>query len=191
LFNQVAVNETLLERLNKGECNEKDVEVILAHEVGHAAANSWKSSLAFSAFFAYMAVPAIASFFLSFILFNSFIVSFVFAALIMCVTLGWTIFLPWVIRKTFVSNELGADSQAVSLNLVDAKDLAESIAKLIGASRNRKIDAEYMANFTWQVLKHPFMDEILNNLGFEIKRPVKIQKINRYYEIEAHNNGVT
>jgi len=89
----------------------------------------------------------------------------------------WAFFLPWILVRTEVSSELEADRNAVKSELITAEELAKSIIKKSSYVQDRKNNPVDTFLFLIDVLLGPSTAERLRNLGFEIKKPVEIQRI--------------
>jgi hypothetical protein len=174
-WNELTVGEYLLSQWQKGVFEEKDVDASLAHEFGHRIDFSRNfQSVIFRCFFLlliYVSLGLILTWLSSLVHLPNFwmIPLLVFVILV--------VFLPWILVKTGAPPELEADRNAVKNKLISAEEMAKSIIKKSSYTQTRKNGPFETFMFMINMLSYPSTTERLRNLGFEIKKPVEIQKI--------------
>jgi hypothetical protein len=175
--NEIIVGEYLISQWQKSIFDENDVAASLAHEIGHRIdCNRKTHSVTFKNFpilLFYAAIGLVLIWSCTLLPLPNFWIP---ALLVFGL---WIVFLPWIIIKTEVPIELEADRNAVESNLITAEDLAKSIIKKSSYAQNRKKGPLETFVSLVDMLTHPSTTERLRNLGFEIKKPVEIQRIMR------------
>ena len=171
LRKKITVGTKLLSQWQKGEIDESDVEVTLAHEIGHLMDFDRKFR---SVFFRYNAIVVL------YLVLGVGLPKLVWIphlaepwVLLLLIFSVWTIFLHWILRTAAHAVQLEADRNGASL-ITDIQ-FADSIIK-----RRRSHDAKGFGLIkTWEFLLHvilyPSLSERLLNLNFEIKE-IKIQR---------------
>ena len=165
----------LLEQWKNGEIDESEVEVTLAHEIGHLMDFQRKFR---SVCFRYTAILLLYVFFIL-----PFVVWFIFSPnpLPLFVFMIWIFILIGILRKAALAPQLEADKNGASL--ITYEKFAQSLS--------RRKPLQHTNGFwlieTWKllcnVLLFPSISERLKNLNFEIK------EINREIEkIESSSN---
>ena len=169
---QITVGENLLSHWQQGELDEKDVEAVLAHEIGHLMdfnrglrSASFRRLLGERMYFAfaiaplliYFTYPSPASLMLS-------MVSF----------MGWAVLLPWVFRRTEFHIELEADRHAARY-LVEPQRLAELFEKKHVFAPVKKSGLTKRIKHGVGLLTHPSLNERLHNLSVEAKKASETQ----------------
>jgi hypothetical protein len=172
--NLLFIDESFLARIERGEVTELETNATLAHEFGHliecAKHTFRKSDQQLTTYIAVLLIPLLFYFVLQIPDHG------VGAAVIVSI---WILMLPWVLRKIYVPNELAADSNAVLFSLISDQDLANAIVNRIGSFKNEKIGPKKILNIIDNIVSHPFLDEHLANIGFEIKRPLEAKRIKK------------
>lgn len=164
---EITVGETLLFHWQQGELDEKDIEAVLAHEIGHLmdfnrgfrspslrrlVAERMYFALAIAPLLIYLVFPSSASLFMS----------------MMCF-MGWVLFLPWVFRRAEFNIELEADRHAARY-LVEPQRLARLFEKkhIFAPVKNYGLTKRLRNGVG--LLTHPSLNERLNNLSVEAER---------------------
>ena len=76
-----------------------------------------------------------------------------------------------------MQDELEANKTAIDFSLIEPQELADFIVKRISLRPIARLGASEMLDILWDFLTHPFVSEQLQNIGFEIKRPIETQRI--------------
>jgi len=171
---KITVGTKLLSQWQKGEIDENDVEVTLAHEIGHLMDFERKFH---SVFVKYNALT-LAYLILGVVLpklgsdlpaAEPWIPPLLFFII-------WAIFLPWILRRAAFAVQLKADKNA-SL-LIKDQLLANSIVKRSVFTPLQGFGPIETWELLLRVILYPSLSERLRNLNFEIKeRKIEIQKI--------------
>jgi len=163
---EVIVGKQLFEDLKSGRLNQDDIEVVLAHEVGHLM--DFRRKLK-SVYLKSVASSTAYLFLLTLLLIE--ILSFwsenLWMRLWAVLLFVGFLFLPYVLRKAALASQLEADKNAA--RLIEPEKIANSIIKRSLCTTTR----EFGPVGTLQLLAHtiiaPFLNERLRNLGLEIK----------------------
>jgi len=163
---EVMVGKQLFEDLKSGRLNQDDVEVVLAHEVGHLM--DFRRKLK-SVYLKSVASSTAYLFLLTLLLIE--ILSFWSENLWMRF---WTVFLfvgflllPYVLRKTALASQLEADKNAAKL--IEPEKIANSIIKRSLCTTTKEFGPVETLQLLAHVVIAPFLNERLRNLGLEIK----------------------
>jgi Zn-dependent protease with chaperone function len=173
LRKEITIGTKLLAQWQRGEIDETDIEATLAHEIGHLMDFERRFS---SVFFRYNAILA------SYLILGVILLQIVSRLSVqapwilpLSVFLLWTIFLPWMVRRTSVAVQFEADNNATKL--VDDQQLANSIVKRILLRWKKR--RGFGPIETWELLIHvilyPSLIERLRNINFEVKE-LKIKR---------------
>jgi Zn-dependent protease with chaperone function len=172
---QITVGENLLSHWQQGELDEKDVEAVLAHEIGHMMdlnrgfrSSSFRRLLGERMYFAfaiaplliYFVYPSSASLVLSLVCF-----------------MGWAVLLPWVFRRTKFHIELEADRNAARY-LIEPQRLTELFEKKHVFAPVKNYGITKRVKHGVGMLTHPSLNERLHNLSVEAKKASKTQDAN-------------
>lgn len=172
LRKKITVGTKLLSQWQKGEIDENDVEVTLAHEIGHLMDFERKFHSVFLRYNAIVVLYLVLGFgLLKLVWFPHLAEPWILPLLIFIV---WAFFLHWILRRVSLAVQFEADKNGASL--VSDEQFANSIIK-----RRRFRDTKGFGLIeTWELLLYvilsPSISERLKNLNFEIKE-IKIQKI--------------
>jgi Zn-dependent protease with chaperone function len=174
LRKRISVGTELLSQWSRGEIDEDDVEATLAHEIGHIMDFDRKfrsvyfrsNAIALPYITLGVILPKVGSYLPAS---EPWIPS-------LLIFIVWAVFLPWILRRTTFAVQFEADRNAS--RLIGDQQLANSIVK-----RSRFHPMKTFGPIeTWELLSHvilfPFLNERLQNLGFEIKgQKTEIQRI--------------
>jgi Zn-dependent protease with chaperone function len=172
LRKKITVGTKLLSQWQKGEIDENDVEVTLAHEIGHLMDFERKFHSVFFRYNAIVALYLVLGVVLPKLVWYPHLVEPWIPPLLIFIV--WAIFLHWIVRRAALAVQLEADKNGA--RLVTDEQFANSIIK-----RSRfHVTKDFGLIETWEYLLHvilfPSISERLQNLNFEIKE-IKIQKI--------------
>jgi len=172
--NILFINENLLAGWQKGEMNENDINAMLVHEFGHlieCAKHIFRKSDAQLTFYIMaLVIPLIFYFGLQTP------DPGVGPAVIVSI---WFLFLPWTIRRIYVPRELSADTNAIAFSLINDQEFADAIANSVSTATDRYVGPGKILSILDGFLSHPFLNERLRNIGFEIRRPVGAKRIGK------------
>lgn len=174
LLNSLYISEHLLAQWQEGIFDERDVDAILAHEFGHfidyQKSRLRNLKLGFTVpLYMFLLLATLVSL-------RSLRIPEPIEIAAMIVG-SWTFFLPSVMRWAFISGELEADRNAIAFSLIESQELADAIVRRIGLKPVGKLGPTNLLELVQSVLTHPSLYDRLHNIGFEIKRPVKTQRI--------------
>ncbi len=172
LRKKITVSTGLLSQWQKGEIDENDVEVVLAHEIGHLMDFDRKFH---SVFFRYNAVVVLYLFLgvglPKLVFFRHLAEPWIPPLLIFVI---WAFFFHWICRRVSLAVQLEADKNGASL--VTDEQFANSITK----RKPFHVAKDFGLIETWEFLRHvissPSISERLQNLNFKIGE-IKIEKI--------------
>ncbi len=173
--NVLSVDENLLIQWKAGEISEIDVDGTLAHEFGHLIEHSrdkfGRKSDRQLAFY----ITALVA---SLIIYSTLNIP---QPALGCtiIALLWTAFLPYILRKIYVSGELAADRNAINFSLISNEKMAFCIANRIARHHIEDIKPLQLLRIIENFVTHPFIKEQLANIGFELERPIKVRKIDQ------------
>jgi len=174
LGKKITVGTKLLSQLQQNEIDENDVEVILAHEIGHLIDFERKFS---SVFFRYNAIVFL-YLPLGVVLPRLVWFSHLPEPLIppLMVFIIWAAFLVWILRRVACTVQLEADKNGA--RLITEEKFANSIVKRMEFRGTKGLGLIE----TWEMLLHvilwPSLSERLRNLNFETKvHQIEIQRI--------------
>lgn len=171
--NVLAIDEYLLSQWQDGEISEIDIDGTLAHEFGHLIEHSTdklgrKSDRQLVFYIMVLAVALI----------------FYYALQIPepgigypVITLIWVALLPFISRKICVPGELAADRNAVYFSLITDQEMANCIVNRIGRFPKKRPGPMEVLKIVDNFVTHPFLKEQLENIGFEIERPIKTKQL--------------
>ena len=174
LRKRITIGTKLLSQWQQGEIDENDVEVTLAHEIGHLIDFERKFSSVFFRYnaivFLYLALGVVLP---RLVWFSHLAEPWIPPLMIFII---WAIFLLWILRRGACAVQLEADKNGA--RLIKEEQFANSIVKRMefrGTEGFGLIE-------TWEMLLHvilwPSLSERLRNLNFEIKvRQMEIQRI--------------
>jgi hypothetical protein len=173
LRKRIIIGAKLLSQWQKGEIDENDVEVTLAHEIGHLIDFERKFNSVFFRYdamvFLYLAIGVV----LPRLVWFPYLTEPWIPPLMIFVI--WAGFLPWVLRKASCAVQLEADNKGAQL--LTEEQFADSIVK---RSKFRDSKGSGLVE-TWDLLLHvilfPSLNQRLQNLNFEIKESkIEIQR---------------
>lgn len=176
LRKKITVGTKLLSQWQKGEIDENDVEVTLAHEIGHLMDFERKFHSVFFRHNAIVVLYLVLGFgLLKLVWFPHLAEPWIPPLSIFII---WAFFLHWILRRAALAVQLEADKNGASL--VTDEQFANSIIK-----RSRfHITKNFGLVETWEFLVHvilfPSLSERLRNLNFEIKEhKIEIQRMEK------------
>ena len=158
---RISVGEHLLSLWCRGNFEDKDVEAILAHEIGHlmdfrcdSHSHSFRNLTLESLWFVFGAFPII-----------FYVLSPSLLLLLFSVSLaaGWGFSLPWLIRRVDTKIEFEADKNA-ALFLVEPQQLAKTLAKIGGLPAQVKFGLRARPNWLVYRLSHPPSSERISRI---------------------------
>lgn len=173
LRKKITIGAELLSQWKKGEIDENDVEVTLAHEIGHLIDFERGFSSVLFRYDAFVVLYLVLSVVLPRLFWFSYLTEPWIPPLMIFVI--WACFLPWVLRRASCAIQLEADSKGAQL--LTEEQFANSIVK-----RSKFHDSKGSGLIeTWDLLLHvilfPSLNQRLRNLNFEIKESkIEIQR---------------
>ncbi len=179
LLTRLYISKNFLAQWKEGIRDEKNVDSILAHEVGHLAEYQYNKSDAILRalavfFYAMLLLGALASALALSWIFGV-LVSFILPIAIMSV---WIFFLPWILRTLILLGELRADQYVLAFSLMEPQEFASAIAKSLVLTPSGKLGPTKTIELLESRLTHPNIIQRLKNIGFELKQPIQIERIN-------------
>lgn len=173
LRKKIIIGAELLLQWQKGEIDENDVEVTLAHEIGHLIDFERKLNSAFFRYDTIVFLYLVLGVVLPRLVWFSYLTEPWIPPLMIFVI--WAGFLPWVLRRASCAIQLEADSKGAQL--LTEERFANSIVK---RSKFRDSKGSGLIE-TWDLLLHvilfPSLSQRLRNLNFEIKESkIEIQR---------------
>jgi len=173
LRKKITVGQKLLSQWQQGEIDENDVEVTLAHEMGHLIDFQRKFK---SVFFRYNAIVvlylALGVALPRLVWFSHLTEPWILPLMIFII---WALFLHWILRRAACAVQLEADKNGA--RLITEEQFLNSIVKRTVFSGTEGFGLIE----TWELLLHvilyPSLSERLRNLNFEIKEcKIEIQR---------------
>ena len=95
------------------------------------------------------------------------------------ITFIWFLLLPWIIRRIYVPGELAADANAIAFSLISDQELANAIVNRVGIATESKVGPVKILSILDGILSHPFLNEQLRNIGFEVKKPIDTKRMDK------------
>ncbi len=175
--NNILFDENFVIHWSRGDFNEKDVDAVLAHEVGHLIddGNSIADNLHSVFFTRSVGMNVLYLLILPAILFPvKFSLLFTLIALIAVPV--WVILLPHVFRANLIKHELIADKNAVDYGLIAPADLLLTAHKRNEIYRNRPVNSKFLVPWIriMNMLTTTTLAERAENLGVDIEYELKV-----------------
>lgn len=173
----LSINENLLFRWQAGDISENEVDSILAHEFGHLISHPREGFLRKSdvqCVLNLMVLVALVSSCVFVILnFELGSLAIVLVIIAVAITIVWGAFLPFVLRKIYLSDELAADKNAIKFSLITDEQMAKGILnRKFGKYQDKHISPFNLLRNVENFIEHPSINEQLANIGFEVEKPV-------------------
>lgn len=167
--NTIYISETTIDLWKKGIITEKEIDYSLAHEFGHVIANTKDKNPIGSKITLYnlaLVIPLIIAAAAHFAFEGIGVSSIVTGIMIVCISITWLCFLPWILRRIFVPWELIANRYAITYSLISEDVMAKALLRFMS---QEKIGPIKMLNILYNIITHPFLSENLENIGYRFR----------------------
>jgi len=174
LRRRITIGTKLLSQWQQSEIDENDVEVILAHEIGHLIDFERKFSSVFLRYNAIVVLYLVLGVVLPRLVWFSHLAEPLVPPIMIFII--WATFLVWILRRGACTVQLEADKNGA--RLMKEEQFVNSIVKRIEFRGTKGFGIVE----TWEMFIHmilwPSLSERLRNLNFEIKKhQIEIQRI--------------